>query len=153
MDVTPSYKGHRFPVEIISHCVWLYHRFPLSLRDVQEMMAERGVIVSYETIHQWCRKFGQTFANGLRRRRARPGDTWHVDEVFITIAGKTHYLWRAVDQDGNVLDILVQSRRDTAAARRFFRRLLNDLAYVPRVVITDKLASYGAAKREVLPCV
>ena len=114
-------------MEIISHCVWLYHRFPLSLRDVQEMMAERGVIVSYESVHQWCRKFGQSFANGLRRRRARPGDKWHLDEVFIKIAGKTHYLWRAVDQHGNVLDILVTSRRDAKAATRFFRKLLTGL--------------------------
>jgi DDE superfamily endonuclease len=101
VDAAPSlYRGHRFPVEIINHCVWLYYRFPLSLRDIEEMMAQRGVIVSYETIHQWCRKFGQSYANGLRRRRARPGDKWHLDEVFIKIAGKTHYLWRAVDQAG-----------------------------------------------------
>jgi putative transposase len=145
------YKGHRFPVEIISHCVWLYHRFPLSLRDVQEMMAERGVIVSYETIHQWCRKFGQGFANGLRRRRARPGDKWHLDEVFIKINGKTHYLWRAVDQQGSVLDILVTSRRDAKAATRFFRKLLKGLRYVPRVLVTDKLASYGVARRRLIP--
>jgi putative transposase len=97
-------------VEIISHCVWLYHRFPLSLRDVEEMMAERGVRVSYDTIHQWCRKFGVTYANGLRRRRPRPGDKWHLDEVFIKINGKIHYLWRAVDQHGTVLDILVGSQ-------------------------------------------
>ena len=90
--VVPSYKGFRFPVEIISHCVWLYHRFPLSLRDVEEMMLERGIVVTYETIRQWCRTFGQTYANGLRRRRPRPGDTWHLDEVFIKIRGKTHYL-------------------------------------------------------------
>jgi len=121
-----------------SHCVWLYHRFPLSLRDVQEMMAERGVMVSYESVHQWCRKFGQSFANGLRRRRAPPGDKWHLDEVFIKIAGKTHYLWRAVDQHGNVLDILVTSRRDAKAATRFFRKLLKGLRYVPRVLVTDK---------------
>lgn len=145
------YKGHRFPVEIISHCVWLYHRFPLSLREVQEMMAERGVIVSYETIHQWSRKFGQSFANGLRRRRARPGDKWHVDEVFIKIGGKTHYLWRAVDQHGNVLDILVTSRRDAKAATRFFRKLLKKLEYVPRVLVTDKLASYPVAHRRLTP--
>jgi putative transposase len=107
--------------------VWLYHRFPLSLRDVEQMMAYRGVTVSYETIHQWCRKFGQTYANALRRRRARPGDKWHLDEVFIKIAGKTHYLWRAVDQHGNVLDILVTSRRDAKAATRFFRKLLTDI--------------------------
>jgi putative transposase len=111
-------------VEIISHCVWLYYRFPLSFREVEEMMLERGVVVTYETIRQWCRKLGQAFANGLRRRRARPGDKWHLDEVCITIHGKTRYLWRAVDQDGVVLDILVTSRRDTKAATRFFRQLL-----------------------------
>jgi putative transposase len=100
-----SYRGFRYPAEIISHCVWLYHRFPLSLREVEELMAERGVVVSHETIRQWCAKFGQTYANALRRRRPRPGDKWHLDEVFIKIAGKTHYLWRAVDQHGDVLDI------------------------------------------------
>jgi putative transposase len=144
------YKGHRFPVEIISHCVWLYHRFPLSLREVEEMMLARGVLVTYETIHQWSRKFGQAFANGLRRRRARPGDKWHLDEVFIKIGGKTHYLWRAVDQDGTVLDILVTSRRDAKAATRFFRKLLTGLEYVPRVLVTDKLASYGVAHRRLI---
>ena len=91
--IVPSYKGFRYPVEIISHCVWLYHRFPLSFREVEEMMLARGVVVSHETIRQWCRKFGQTYANGLRRRRPRPGDKWHLDEVFIKINGKTHYLW------------------------------------------------------------
>jgi putative transposase len=152
MDAATSlYRGHRFPVEIISHCVWLYHRFPLSLRDVEEMMAERGVSVSYDTIHQWCRKFGQTYANALRRRRARPGDKWHLDEVFITIGGKTHYLWRAVDQHGNVLDILVTSHRDAKAATRFFRKLLKGLQYVPRVLVTDKLTSYGVARRRLMP--
>jgi putative transposase len=120
----PSYKGFRFPAEIISHCVWLYHRFSLSFREIEEMMLARGITVSHETIRQWCAKFGQTYANSLRRRRARPGDKWHVDEAFITIAGKTHYLWRAVDQHGNVLDILVTSRRDARAATRFFRKLL-----------------------------
>jgi putative transposase len=129
--IVPSYKGFRFPVEIISHCVWLYHRFPLSLREVEEMMLERGVVVSHETIRAWCRTFGQAYANGLRRRRARPGDKWHLDEVFIKIRGKNHYLWRAVDQDGNVLDILVTSRRDAKAASRFFRKLLTGLEYVP----------------------
>ncbi len=138
-------------MEIISHCVWLYHRFPLSLRDVEEMMAERGVRVSYDTIHQWCRKFGVTYANGLRRRRPRPGDKWHLDEVFIKINGKTHYLWRAVDQHGTVLDILVTSHRDAKAATRFFRKLLKGLEYVPRVLVTDKLASYGVARRRLLP--
>ena len=149
--VAPSDKGFRYPAEIISHCVWLYHRFPLSFREVEEMMLARGVVVSYETIRQWCQRFGQTYANGLRGRRPRPGDKWHLDEVFITIRGKTHYLWRAVDQHGTVLDILVQSRRNAAAAKKFFRRLLTGLRYVPRVVITDKLRSYGVAHRVVLP--
>jgi putative transposase len=109
------------------------------------------VVVTYEAIRKWCRKFGQPYANQLRRRRPRPGDKWHLDEVFLTIKGEHHYLWRAVDQDGNVLDILVQRRRDKRAAKKFFRKLLKGLAYVPRVVITDKLKSYGAAKREILP--
>jgi putative transposase len=115
------------------------------------MMLERGVVVSHETVRQWCGKFGQIYANGLRRRRARPGDKWHLDEVFITIGGKTHYLWRAVDQHGDVLDILVTSRRDTNAATRFFRKLLKGLEYVPRVLVTDKLASYGVAHRRLMP--
>jgi len=150
---TLTYKRHRFPPEVISHAVWLYFRFALSYRDVEELLAERGVVLTYETVRQWCRKFGQQYANTLRRRRPRPGDKWHLDEVFVTINGRTHYLWRAVDQDGTVLDILVQPRRDHAAAKKFFRRLLKGLAYVPRVIISDKLASYGAAKRDVLPSV
>src|SRR3954471_2655602 len=149
----PDYKRHRFPPAIIGHAVWLYFRFALSYRDVEELLAERGVIVTYETVRQWSRNFGQAYANALRKRRPRPGDKWHLDEVFIAIGGVQYYLWRAVDQDGHVLDILVQSRRDKAAARKFFRKLLKGLAYVPRVVITDKLASYGAAKRDVLPSV
>jgi putative transposase len=155
MDAVSSslYKGHRYPAEIISHCVWLYHRFPLSFREVEEMMMARGVIVSYETIRGWCHKFGQTYANGLRCRRPRPGDKWHLDEVFITINGQRQYLWRAVDQDGNVLDILVTSRRDARSAKRFFRKLLKGLRYVPRVIVTDKLASYGVACRALLPSV
>ncbi len=147
----PTYKRHRFPPAIIGHAVWLYFRFALSYRDVEELLAERGVIVTYETIRQWCRKFGQQYANTLRRRRSRPGDKWHLDEVFVAINGVQHYLWRAVDQDGYALDILVQPRRDKRAAVEFLRKLLKGLAYVPRVVITDKLASYGAAMREVLP--
>ncbi len=149
----PTYKRHRFPPEVIAHAVWLYFRFALSYRDVEELLAERGVILTYETVRQWCRKFGQTYANELRRHRPRPGDKWHLDEVFVTMNGRTHYLWRAVDQDGTVLDILVQPRRDKWAATKFFRKLLKGLEYVPRVVITDKLASYDAAKREVLPSV
>jgi putative transposase len=150
---SPSYRGHRYPVEVISHCVWLYFRFPLSYREVEELMLERGVTVSYESVRRWCAKFGQAYANRLRRRRPKPGDKWHMDEVFIKINGQLHYLWRAVDQDGNVLDILVQSRRNARAAKRFFRRLLKDLEYVPRVIVTDKLRSYGAAHREVMPSV
>ena len=147
---TPSYGGFRFPAEIISHCVWLYYRFPLSFREVEEMMLQRGIVVSHETIRQWTEKFGQTYANGLHRRRARPGDKWHVDEVFIKINGKTHYLWRAVDQHGDVLDILLTSRRDAKAATRVFRKLLTKSRYVPRVLITDKLASYPVAHRRLM---
>ncbi|MBL3671768.1 IS6 family transposase [Streptomyces sp. M2CJ-2] len=149
----PSYQGHRYPAEVISHCVWLYFRFPLSFREAGELMPGRGVIVSYETVRRWCLKFGQAYADGLRRRRPRPGDKWHLDEVFIKINGEQKYLWRAVDQDGTVLDILVQNRRDTAAARRFFRTLLKRTCSVPRVIVTDKLRSYGAAHREVMPSV
>src|SRR6266511_3148720 len=148
---TNPYKRHRFPAEIISHCVWLYFRFCLSYRDVEELMAERGVILTYEAVRYWCRKFGQTYANQLRHRRPRPGDKWHLDEVLLMINKPRHYLWRAVDQDGHVLDILVQRRRDKKAAKKFFRKLLKGLTYVPRVIITDKLKSYGAAKPEILP--
>src|SRR5882762_8994704 len=147
------YKNHRFPMEIISHAVWLYFRFCLSFRDVEELLLERGIVVTYEAIRKWCGKFGQQYANQLRRRRPRPGDKWHMDEVFLTIKGERQYLWRAVDQDGNVLDILVQSRRDKRAAKKFFRKLLKGLRYVPRVIITDKLRSYSAAKAEVIPSV
>jgi putative transposase len=153
-STTPaSYKGHRLPQEIISHAVWLYFRFSLSYRDVEELLAERGVVVSYETVRQGSLKFGQQEANQLRRRRATTGDKWHLDEVFLKINGKTSYLWRAVDQDGNLLDILVQSRRNTAAAKKFFRKVLKGCQYVPRVLITDTLGSYEAAKKELLPSV
>ena len=145
------YKNHRFPGEIISHRVWLSYRFTLSYRDVEELLFERGIMVSHEAIRQWCRKFEQDYANRLRRRRPQPGDTWHLDEVFLTIHGQRHYLWRAVDQDDNVLDMLVQRRRNTHAAQKFVRKLLKGLPYVPRVVITDKLKRYGTAKREILP--
>ncbi len=147
------YRRHRFPSEIISHCVWLYFRFALSFRDVEEMMASRGVSLSYETVREWCLKFGQTYANGLRRRSPRLGDQWHLDEVFLRINGRIHYLWRAVDQEGEVLDILVQSRRDQKAAKKFFRKLLKGLRYVPCVLITDQLKSYSAARAEVMPSV
>ena len=149
----PAYSGYRFPAEIIAHAVWLYFRFALSYRDVEELLAERGLVLTYETVRQWCRKFGQCYANEPRRRRPRPGDKWHLDEVFVQINGVQHYLWRAVDQEGNVLDILVQARRDKRAAVKFLRKLLKGLTYAPRVVITDKLASYSAAMREALPSV
>jgi putative transposase len=148
---TNRYKNHRFPAEIISHAVWLYFRFCLSYRDVEELLFARGVTVTYEAIRKWCRKFGQEYANQLRHRRPRPGDKWHLDEVFLTINRERYYLWRAVDQDGSVLDILVQRRRDKHAAKRFFRKLLKGCRYVPRVIITDKLKSYGAATQEMLP--
>src|SRR5262249_27597237 len=148
---TERYKNHRFPGEIISHGVWLYDRFPLSYRDVEELLFERGIIVSHEAIRTWCRKFAQAYANQLRRRRPCPGDKWHVDEVFLTMHGQRHDLWRAVDQDDHVLDILVQSRRNKQASKKFFRKLLKGCQYVPRVIITDRLKSYGAAKREILP--
>jgi putative transposase len=147
----PRYARHRFPAEVISHVVWLYFRFPLSLRMVEEMLAARGILVSHETVRQWALKFGQSFANQIPRRLPAPGDKWHLDEVVITIAGRTHWLWRAVDQHGTVLDILVQSRRAATAAKRRLRKLLKKQGIVPRVMITDKLASYGAAKREVMP--
>ena len=118
---------------------------------MQELLLERGIDVSHEAIRQWCRKFGKDYANRLRRRRPQPGDKWYLDEVFLTINGERHYLWRAVDQDDNVLDILVPRRRNKQAAKKFFRKLLNGLRYVPRVIITDKLKSYGVAKREILP--
>jgi len=145
------YQNHRFPGEIISHGVWLYYRFPLSYRDVQELLCERGIDVTHEAICQWCRKCGQDDANQLKRRRPRPGDTWHRDEVFLTIHGKRHDLWRAVDQDDHALDMLVQNRRNKQAAKKVVRKLLKGLHYVPRVLITDKRKSYGAAKREILP--
>src|SRR5918911_1749191 len=145
------YKHHRFPGEIIGHGVWLYYRFPLSYRDVQELLFERGITVSHEAVRQWCRKFGQDYANRRRRRRPQPGDTWHLDEVFLTIHGERHDLWRAGGQDDNSLDILVQSRRNKQAAQKLFRTLLKGLQSVPRVIITEKLKSYGAAKREILP--
>jgi putative transposase len=125
------YKHYRFPTEIISHGVWLYYRFCLSYRDVEELLFARGITVTYESIRKWCRKFGQQYANQLRGRRPRLGDKWHLDEVFFTIHGERHYLWRAVDQDGHILDILAQRRRDKTAAKQFFRKLLKTCLYVP----------------------
>src|SRR5258705_1979820 len=128
MDLSkPLYHRRRFPAEIISHCVWLYFRFCLSYRDVEEMMAERGIVVTYETIRDWSQKFGATYAKRLRSQTPRPGDRWHLDEVYLSINGKLQYLWRAVDQDGEVLDILVQPLRNRQAAKKFFRKLLQRL--------------------------
>ncbi len=148
-----TYRRHRFPGEIISHAVWLYHRFSLSLREVEELLAERGIDVTYETIRQWCTKFGPEYARKLRRCEGRLGDIWHLDEVFVKIRGELHYLWRAVDQDGDVIDILVQKRRNRGAARRFFRLLLKEQQSSPSRIVTDKLRSYSAAKRDVMPAV
>ncbi|WP_250126204.1 IS6 family transposase [Chroococcidiopsis sp. CCMEE 29] len=145
------YARHRFPTEIISYAVWLYFTFPLSYRDVQKVLLYRGIDVSHEAIRAWCQKFGQQYANEIRRRRPRVGDKWHLDEMVVTINGEHYYLGRAVDQDGNVLDILMQRHRDKAAAKKFFRKLLKKQGFAPRVIVTDKLKSYGAAKRELLP--
>ena len=148
-----SYHGYRFPPDIISHAVWLYHRFCLSFRDTEDLLAQRGVTVTYETIRQWCQRFGPVYARRLRRRRGRLGDTWHLDEVFVTIQGRQQYLWRAVDEDGDVLDILVQAHRNRRAAVRFFRTLLKTQGRLPRRLITDQLRAYAAACRTVMPSV
>jgi len=145
------YHRHRFPTEIIAEAVWLYFRFPLSLRMVEDMLAYKGILVTHKTIRLWAEKFGRDYANKVRRRTPRLGDKWHLDEVVITINSKKHWLWRAVDQDGFVLDVLVQSRRNAKAARRLIRKLLKQQGCTPRVMITDKLRSYGAAKREIIP--
>src|SRR3954451_20888901 len=145
------YAGYRFPGELISHAVWLYFRLPLSLRMVEEMLAARGIIVSHETVRQWALKFGQGFANQIRRGLPRAGDKWHLDEVQITIAGKKHWLWRAVDHDGLARDVLVQGGRDKKAAKRLLRKLLKRQGRAPRVMVTDKLASYPAARKELMP--
>ena len=152
-DPAPRYQGYRFPPEIISHAVWLYYRFTLSLRDVEDLLAQRGIVVSYETIRQWCEKFGPGYAARLKRRQGRLGDTWHLDEVFVTIRGRRQYLWRAVDQDGDLIDILVQPRRNRRGAEKFFRKPLKGQGCEPRRLVTDKLRSYAAAHRVVLPSV
>jgi putative transposase len=149
--MTANYKGHRFPPEIISYAIWLYHRFTLSLRDVEDILAERGITVSHESIRFWCLKFGPQYARSIRRKQGRLGDTWYVDEVFVKIQGEQRYLWRAVDQDGDVLDILVTKRRDKRAAKRFFRKVLKGQGEVPWKLITDKLKSYPAAHKDVFP--
>lgn len=143
----PRLKGYRFPRSIVSYAVWAYHRFALSLRDVEDLLAERGVTVSYETIRAWVGKFGAQIAKRVRAARRQPTDKWHLDEVVITIRGKKHWLWRAVDSNGEMLDILVQTRRNARAAKRFISRLIARWG-MPRVIITDKLRSYGAALRK-----
>jgi putative transposase len=151
MSKPVSYKRHRFPPEIIAHAVWLYFRFPLSLRLVEEMLLERGIVVFYETVRRWALKFGPAYARRLRRKPPSRRDIWHLDEVVVTISGQKHWLWRAVDQDGYVLDEVVQSRRDTKAAKRLLKRLLRKQGCPPRRMITDKLGSYAAAQREIMP--
>ena len=143
-----SFKRHRFPPEVIRHAVWLYFRFTLSLRDVEEMLAERGIDASYEAVRGWTRKFGKAFAMNLRRSRARSTGRWHLDEMVVKIAGKRMWLWRAVDDEGEVLDMLVQKRRNTVAALRLLRKLLKHHGKQPETIVTDKLASYRAATRK-----
>jgi putative transposase len=146
-----TYKRHRFPSEIISYAVWLYYRFNLSHRDIEDLLAERGITVSYESIRLWCIKFGAKYSRRLKRKHQGYGDTFFIDEVFVKIQGKQHYLWRAVDQDGEVVDVFLQRRRDGKAAKRFFKRLLRASGNEPRRIVTDKLRSYGVAHRELIP--
>jgi len=143
-----SYARHRFPPVIIQHAVWLYFRFPLSFRDVEDLLAERGIDVSCETVRRWALKFGQAYARRLRRTRPRPDDRWHLDEVFVSINGRRMYLWRAVDSEGEVLDVLVQSRRNKRAAVKLMRRLLKKHGFIPDAFVTDKLQSYSAALKD-----
>jgi putative transposase len=147
-----SYDRHRFPPEVIRHAIWLYVRFTLSYRDVEELLAERGFELSYETVRRWVLKFGPAFARNLRRLRPRPADTWHLDEMVVSIRGRRMYLWRAVDNEGEILDLLVQPKRDKAAALRLMRKLLRKQGYAPRVLVTDRLRSYAAARRHLGLC-
>ena len=152
VDTASRYKRHRFPAEIIAHAIWLYYRFLLSLRDVEDLLAERGIDVSFQTVCEWTAKFGCQFADQLRRRsRGNFADKWHLDEMVVSIKGKKYWLWRAVDADGYVLDALLQSRRNRKAALRLMRKLLKSQGITPRVMVTDKLRSYEAAKREIMP--
>jgi len=146
-----TYKRHRLPPDIISYAVWLYYRFNLSHRDIEDLLAERGIIVSREAIRLWCIKFGAIYTRRLKRKHRGYGDTFYIDEVFVKINGKQHYLWRAVDQDGEVVDVYLQAKRDGAAAKRFFKRLLRSHGGEPRKIVTDKLRSYPVAHREVIP--
>jgi putative transposase len=151
IEVFMTEKRHRFPPDIISYAVWLYYRFNLSHRDIEDLLAERGITVSRETIRLWCIKFGALYARRLQRKHRGFGDTFYIDEVFIKINGKQHYPWRAVDQDGEVVDVYLQTKRDGAAAKRFFKRLLRSHGGEPRKIVTDKLRSYGVAQRELIP--
>ncbi|MBW8310323.1 MAG: IS6 family transposase [Candidatus Paracaedibacteraceae bacterium] len=144
------YKGYRFSREIISHAVWIYYRLNASLRDTSQALLYRGLDVSHETIRAWVSKFGPLYASGLKKRQPQRGDKWHLDEVCLRMNGRSYWLWRAIDQDGYELDVLVQLRRSAKAALRFFKKLLKGLQYVPRVMITDKLRSYTAAKKKLL---
>lgn len=146
-----TYKRHRFPPDIISYAVWLYYRFNLSYRDVEDLLSERSIRVSYEAIRLWCIKFGARYARRLKRRHRGYGDTFYVDEVFVKINGMQHCLWRAVDQDGEVVDVYLQARRDGPAAKRFFKRLMRSCGGETRKIVTDKLRSYGVAHRELMP--
>ena len=146
-----TYKRHRFSPDIISYAVWLYYRFNLSHRDIEDLLAKRGITVTRESIHLWCIKFGALYARRLKRKHRGCGDTFYIDEVFVKINGKQHYLWRAVDQDGEVVDVFLQGRRAGAAAKRFFKRLLRSHSGEPRKIVTDKLRSYGVAHRELIP--
>ena len=146
-----TYKRHRFPPDIISYSVWLYYRFNLSHRDIEDLLAERGITVTRESIRLWCIKFGAIYTRRLKRRHRGYGDTVYIDEVFVKINGKQHYLWRAVDQDGEVVDVYLQAKRDGAAAKRFFKRLLRSYGDEPRKIVTDKLRSYGVAHRKLIP--
>jgi len=145
------YKRHRFPPDIISYAVWLYFRFNLSHRDIEDILAERGITVSREAIRLWCIKFGAIYSRRLKRKHRGYGDTFYIDEVFVKINGRQHYLWRAVDQDGEVIDVYLQAKRDGAAAKRFFKRLLKSHGGEPRKIVTDRLRSYGVAHRELIP--
>lgn len=147
-----AYRGHRFPPTIIQLTVWMYSRFTLSLRDVEELLAERGLDISYETVRRWFLKFGQVYAASLRKTRHQPTDRWHLDEMVVMIAKQKFYLWRAVDSEGEVLDFLVQRRRDTQTAMRLMRKLLKRQGFAPSVMVTDKLGSYGAARQTMKEC-
>jgi putative transposase len=151
MKKTNIYAGYRYPSQIISHAVWLYHRFTFSFRDIEELLAAKGIAVSVKTVKNWCDNFGQRYYSQIRKNRGQLGDTWYLDEVFIKINGVLHYLWGAVDHDGDEIDILVQKRKDKHAAKRFFKKLLKGQQALPIKIVTDKLRSYSAAKKELIP--